>query len=77
MHFNWVQLCQDLPWLIKHVSSGNEANRKGEKKMIQNILYIVVQIYLSQRVIPAKQPDHKQHEETLEREERPQLDVAR
>lgn len=32
MHFNWVQLCQDLPWLIEHISSGNEANRNAKKK---------------------------------------------
>lgn len=36
VHFNWIQLCQDLPWLIKHLSAGNEANRKRSVKHILN-----------------------------------------
>lgn len=28
VHFNWVQLCQDMPWLIEHISGGTEANRR-------------------------------------------------
>ena len=32
MHFKWVQLCQDFPWLIEHISCGNEANRNAQKK---------------------------------------------
>lgn len=39
------------------------------------MLYIVVPIYLSQRVIAAKQPDHKQHEKAVEREKQ-QWDVS-
>lgn len=71
VHFNWIQLCQDLPWLIKHLSAGNEANRK---RSVKHILNTVGTIYLRQRVIPAKQPDYKQHENAEEREEKHQWD---
>lgn len=40
------------------------------------MLYIEVQIYLSQRVIPAEQPDHKQHENAVEREDSNEMFLA-
>lgn len=48
----------------------------GGKKKGHNMLYIEVEIYLSQRVIPSMQPDHKQHEKAVKREERQQWDVS-
>lgn len=54
-----------MPWLIEHISGGNEANRNAG-----TLLYIEVEIYLSQGVIPAQQPDHKQHENAAEREKK-------